>query len=92
MPRNTGHNGGRKPLQAELQQKAWHLEQWEIDTILKKLQAKIDAGVYSVRDMFLYMALKGDKVLLAKFVDKVLPNLMGGTGEGGEFLVKWLEE
>lgn len=93
MPGQIGNKGGgRKPLEVELENKTWHLDKWEGDTMVAILEKKIASKKYSVRDMFLLMALQGDKTILTKYVDKILPNLIAGTGEGGEFTIKWKDE
>lgn len=67
---------GRKSSIKELTSNVWHVNAWEKDTILETLTEKINSGIYSVRDIFLWHALqknKGERERL-KFADKLIPD------------------
>lgn len=71
--------GGRPTLKDEL----WHKEKWEQESQISVLEAKIASGVFSLRDRALYEALKGNKDILKKFMDKCLADLHEHTGADG---------
>lgn len=52
----------------------WHIEKWEKESELDILAAKIASRKYSVRDMFLFKALGGDKELLRVWAAKNVPD------------------
>lgn len=79
-----GNKGGRRPSEKEME---WHKEKWESDSLVKELEKKIESKVYSVRDVYLLRALKGDKIILKNLADKVLANLHDIRGADGKDLL-----
>lgn len=70
-----GNKGGsRKSAYDEVQDAEWHHFAWQKDTNLKQLRKKIKSGVYSGRDMAALMLLEGNKYIVAKFLDKLVPS------------------
>lgn len=89
--------GGRKSAFEEFLAAQWHAKAWEgkdengkpLD--VKALVKKIAGGKFGVRDRYLLKALTGDPRILAKFGDKLLPDLtmhMGPTGGAVEVSFK----
>lgn len=74
---------GRKSMYAEFIEAQWQHKSWITEEDVLKLAEKIKGGKYSVRDMYLYKALIGDPRVLAKFGDKLLPDLTLLMGPGG---------
>ena len=74
------NKGGGHPTEKD---NVWHKEKWELDQVVADLQKKIDSGVYSVRDVFLFKALveKNDRIL-GIFADKLLADLVDMTSQG----------
>ena len=77
---NPGNKGNRhatgRPSNKETQ---WHLAKWQEDSFIEMLEAKIESKVYSIRDMWLLMALKGNDKIIRQAADKVLANLVDIT-------------
>jgi hypothetical protein len=79
--KSVGNKGGRRPSAYEEQQNAiWHKQAWEENSRFIELSKKIDSGVYSVRDMFLFKALGGNERVLSIFANKLLPDLVSVDG------------
>lgn len=81
----VGHDGsksGRKSAYEEFNEAKWASEVWNLDQKRTELQAKIESGVYSVRDMFLYKCLSGEVKLLLALSNKLLPDKIDMTSEG----------
>jgi len=80
---NPGNKGGGRPSVKETE---WHLNKWQEDTLVEELEQKILSKKYSIRDMWLLMALKGNDKIIRQAADKVLANLIDLRGKDGEAL------
>lgn len=80
-PGNKG--GGRKSAYQEFLDAQWHNAKWMKTTDFAKLEKRINSGKFSVRDMYLYKAMKGNDRLLARFGDKILPDISMMIGASG---------
>lgn len=78
---NPGNKGGGRD---SLKDALWHKEKWETDTKLVDLEKKIADGSFSIRDRALFEALKGNKEIIKKFMDKCLADLHDVRGKDGE--------
>ena len=82
-----GNKGGRRPSPKE---EIWHLDKWKHDTLIEKLEAKIRKKKYSIRDVWLLKALKGNEPILKQAANKVLADLHDVRGQdGGDFVIRW---
>ena len=77
---NSG--GGRKSAYEERQDAAWHEEVWKSAQDIEVLEKKIESKVYAGRDIAALNLLKGDKYLIGKFMDKLVPDLHDHTSKG----------
>jgi len=75
--------GGRPSAYREFQNALQHFKSWMNDTDIEKLKKKIGSGKYSVWDMYLWKAIIGDKNVLPKYGDKILPDLKALMGPDG---------
>jgi len=89
MPFQKGHKlsvgnkgGNRGSLKAEFQDMQWHQKVWEDGQNISALEEKIKSGKYAGRDMAALRLLKGDKTIIAKFMDKLVPTLVDVTSKG----------
>lgn len=80
---NSG--GGRESAYKELAEAKWHVQKWEEETDLAELAKKIASGVYSVREKFLYEALRAGGKERLKMADKILPDRAVEDGTGKSF-------
>jgi hypothetical protein len=78
--------GGRKSAYQERRDAAWHEAVFNEDQSIADLERKIRDGKYSGRDMAALRLLKGDKTIIGKFMDKLVPDLHDVT-TGGEKLM-----
>ena len=86
MPRpgvgNPGNKGGaRKSAYVEHQDAQWHADVWKNQQQKEVLDQRIATGVFSGRDMALKKLLVGDRTIVAKFMDKLVPDLHQFKGE-----------
>jgi len=73
-----GNKGGGRP---SLKETLWHKEKWENDEEVRKLESKVASGKYSIRDVWLLKALKGNDAILKQAADKVLADLIDFQGD-----------
>jgi len=73
--------GGRKSAYAERKDAEWHEKIWKYEQDVPALEKKIRKGKYAGRDMAALRLLKGDKYVIGKFMDKLVPDLHEITGE-----------
>jgi len=74
---------GRKSAYQEHLDAQQHYQAWTLPQDVEELEKRIKSKKYSVWDVFLLKALKADPRILAKYSDKVMPDLtvlMGPTG------------
>ena len=71
-PGNKG--GGRKSAYQEKQAAAWHDSVWSGKVDLDELERRIQSRIYSGQDIAALRLLKGDKTIVAKFMDKLMPD------------------
>ncbi len=72
----TGNRGGgRHSAYQEFKDAEWHLSVWGEDQDIEALQAKIQSGKYCAKDIAALKILQGDRHLLSKLMDKILPDL-----------------
>lgn len=81
-PGNKG--GGRKSAYQEIQDAEWHEKVWNDSQDVDALERLILSKNYSGRDMAALRLLKGDKYLIGKFMDKLVPDLHELSGPGGQ--------
>ena len=74
---NPGNKGGKPGFSGRpsVKETMWHKDKWEQESLLNALETKIASGRYSIRDMWLYKALRGDIAILKQAADKVLADL-----------------
>lgn len=87
MPRpgvgNPGNKGGgRKSAFAEKLDADWHELVWKTVQDVSELESKIATKKYAGRDIAALRLLKGDKYLIGKFMDKLVPNKLDITSDG----------
>lgn len=86
---NPGNKGGqpgrsgRKGAYQELQSALWHQKVFEQAQDVEALERKILTKRYSGQDMAALRLLKGDKYIVGKFMDKLVPDLHEVTGKDG---------
>jgi hypothetical protein len=79
-----GNPGGRRPsAYEEHRDAAWHGDVWKNQQDKAALEARIASGKYSGRDMALKLLLEGNRHVVTKFMDKLVPDLHEVTGAGG---------
>lgn len=67
--------GGRKSAFDEIKEAEWLTDAWSCDQDVEALRNKIEVDqVYSVKDMLLWKALKGNVTALRRFADAILPS------------------
>lgn len=87
---SEGKTGRPSAYQEYLNAQA-HYQSWTRPQSVAELEARIKSKKYSVWDVFLLKALKADPRVLAKFADKIMPDLtmlMGPTGGAVEVDLK----
>lgn len=84
---NKGIKGNRGGGSHTVKEQRWHLAIWESDSQVRDLEKKIASGVYSVREVYLLRALRGDKIVLNNLANKVLANLHDIRGVDGKDLL-----
>lgn len=67
--------GGRKSAYKEQKEAVYLRDKWQNDVLVFELQAKIDSGKYSIRDMFVLKALQGNEKVLQICANKIIPDL-----------------
>lgn len=76
---NSGQSGnrggGRHSAYQERQDAEWHSSVWGMDQDISVLENKIKSGVYCARDIAALKILQGDRQLISKLMDKILPDL-----------------
>ena len=79
-----GHKGkgGRPSAYVERTEAEWLKDAWAVEKAILALEDKIASGVYSVRDRFLLMALKGNDKMIKLMGDKILPDLIDLATKG----------
>jgi len=92
MPRpgvgNPGNKGGGRKSAYEEAENAKHLNaSWRNEQIMKELEAKINSGVYSLRDAFYYKAFKGNERFLSDIFKKIHPDLVDFKGDIREYII-----
>lgn len=75
--------GGRKSAYQEYLDAQKHYQAWTQPQDLNALVKRIKSRKYSVWDVFVMRALKADPRILAKFADKIMPDLTMLMGPGG---------
>lgn len=74
-----GHDGskaGRLSLRDEFADLQWHDYVWHTEQDIDVLEKKVMSRKYAGRDMAALRLLKGDKTIIAKFMDKLVPNVV----------------
>jgi len=83
--KNAAGSYGSGP-QPAIKDTEWHKRRWELETTVVGLEDKIKSGVYSVRDVYLLKALKGNDAILKNLANKVLATLHDLRGPDGQDL------
>lgn len=88
-PGNKGNSNAKG--RPGIKETIWHKEKWELDQLVEQLETKIASKVYSIRDVWLLKALKGNDAILKQAADKILADLHDVRGDGGgPIVVQWL--
>ena len=74
------NGAGRPTAYAEALDVKWHQHVWQGSQDVDALIAKIKSRKYSGRDMAALKLLQGDKYIIGKFMDKLVPDLHEVTG------------
>lgn len=74
--------GGRPSAYKERQDAEWHELVWKSVQDVSELENKIATKKYAGRDIAALRLLKGDKYLIGKFMDKLVPNKLDITSDG----------
>ena len=85
----VGHDAtgsGRKSAYAERQDAEWMEFVWKQNQDVQELERKVGTKKYAGRDAAALRLLKGDKFIIGKFMDKMLPDLHDHRGKDGETL------
>lgn len=64
---------GRKSMYEERQDAIWHEDIWKNAQDIDSLINRIKSRKYAARDIAALKILQGDKTLIAKFMDKLIP-------------------
>ena len=72
-PGNKG--GGRKSAYLERKDAEWHEMVWKNEQDIDALILKVQSKKYAGRDIAALSLLQGDKYLIGKFMDKLVPDL-----------------
>ena len=75
--------GGRPSAYLERLDAEWHELIWKQMQDVEGLEKKIQTKKYAGRDMAALRLLKGDKYIIGKFMDKLVPDLHEVSGPGG---------
>lgn len=78
--------GGRKSAYLERLDAEWHELVWKNAQDVDSLEAKIQSKNYAGRDMAALRLLKGDKYIIGKFMDKLVPDLHDVTSKGEKII------
>ena len=74
---------GRRSAYAEHRDALWHEKIWKDAQDVDALEQKITGKKYAGRDMAALKLLQGDKYVIGKFMDKLVPDLHEHSGPGG---------
>lgn len=93
MPFEKGHKlsvgnkgGGRKSAWEEKQDANFVADVWEHAQDVEALEEKIRSKKYSGREITALRLLKGSERLMAKFMDKLVPDLHDVTSKGNSIM------
>jgi hypothetical protein len=81
---NSGNTIGRKSAYEEHQDAAFVSDVWQKSQDVEALEEQIKSKHYSGRDITALRLLKGSERLMAKFMDKLVPDLHEHGGPGGQ--------
>lgn len=74
--------GGRKSAYEERKDAEWHELVWKGEQDIEALINKIKSRKYAGRDIAALKLLQGDKYLIGKFMDKLVPDLHDIKSDG----------
>jgi len=101
MPFQPGHKinegkinnpDGRKSMYEERQDANFIADVWEFDQDIEALERKVIGKKYSGREITALKLLKGDARLMAKFMDKLVPDLVDVRSKGEQIGTNLTEE
>ena len=89
MPFQKGHKlsvgnkgGSRRSAYQEKRDAEWHADIWKHQQDVDALIEKVKGRKYAGRDIAALKLLQGDKYIIGKFMDKLVPNLVDVSSNG----------